>query len=98
MENTLKASEHIEVDLSCHAISSHCLELLLSECENTSIIHRFMLAFSKNKVSVCTSPNASHITEMLVHYAVKKLQVIHAVFKRVSVFHVILLSILYCKR
>lgn len=78
--NTLEESEGKEIELACHSLVSHCLELLLTECKETSIILRFMTAFSRDKVTVCTSANASHLTELLMHHAVRILQVLYILF------------------
>lgn len=78
--NTLEESEGKEIELACHSLVSHCLELLLTECKETSIILRFMTAFSRDKVTVCTSANASHLSELLMHHAVRILQVLYILF------------------
>lgn len=72
--NTLEESDGKEVELACYSLVSHCLEMLLSNCKETSIISRFMTAFSKDKITVCTSANASHLTEILIYHAVKSLK------------------------
>ncbi|XP_054714796.1 uncharacterized protein LOC129224378 [Uloborus diversus] len=73
-QNVLKESENKEVELCCHKVSSHCIEVLLPLCKDEDILQRFMAAFAQDKETVCTDPSASHITELLIKYSLQNVK------------------------
>ncbi|XP_035222220.1 uncharacterized protein LOC118195094 [Stegodyphus dumicola] len=73
--SALQESVQKEVELCCRCSSSHCIELLLSECQEESIHKRFMAAFAQNKNEIFSNANASHIMELLIHFAFKNIKV-----------------------